>query len=580
MIFTGNESFDIKDVCLFALELEMYKIYDVPLYIDIELYYSDLRMIGGISNLTNYINTLENIADFRVIDKKTFQISFAHTGLHHAIKVDFNDRFTYTLTLQVFSIITGLKYENEGKNELERVMFKGYDKSKEEDVKEIIEKYITFVSAWYKELLVVYNTFYKSDIMFEENKESIPIDNKPNDEVLNIKELVAELLKNPNDIAKMILSKVNEIAQANITFWNKYLDFLSDPPKEVEETLVSEHIKEIRDHCSHFIIKSEQRVSDMKTELRYCPAKVHKKIIEGIYKSKQREHITPIPIQEVTLLGNEMPTFFEEKMILDNEIEDNIQQSNLVILVHGFQGSRRDMITLKSALSITYPQIHFMCSSVNEPNTNGDINFMAKEFAREVKEYIKNNDGVLQLSFIGFSLGGLIIRGALPLLEEYKDKMNTFITLSTPHLGCTIESNKLITMGIWAAKRVFNSDCLRQLLMIDKKDIKESFIYKVSKYNGLEWFKRVVLLSSFLDCFSPYESARIEIHRDIENKKLLKEIADNILSHIKVLYRIDVAFTNIKPSIDSFIGRAAHIEFLENQGFIKMFAYCYEKFLI
>ena len=32
-------------------------------------------------------------------------------------------------------------------------------------------------------------------------------------------------------------------------------------------------------------------------------------------------------------------------------------------------------------------------------------------------------------------MGGVIIRSALPYLSSFKDKMHTFITLSSPHLG-------------------------------------------------------------------------------------------------------------------------------------------------
>lgn len=53
-----------------------------------------------------------------------------------------------------------------------------------------------------------------------------------------------------------------------------------------------------------------------------------------------------------------------------------------------------------------------------------------------------------KISFIGHSLGGLIIRAALPYLEDYKNKFHTFLTLSTPHLGL-MKPSKLIDAGIW-----------------------------------------------------------------------------------------------------------------------------------
>ncbi len=44
-------------------------------------------------------------------------------------------------------------------------------------------------------------------------------------------------------------------------------------------------------------------------------------------------------------------------------------------------------------------------------------------------------------------MGGVIIRAALPYLEEYKDKMFTLMTLSTPHLG-TGRGAKRVKLGI------------------------------------------------------------------------------------------------------------------------------------
>ena len=58
-----------------------------------------------------------------------------------------------------------------------------------------------------------------------------------------------------------------------------------------------------------------------------------------------------------------------------------------------------------------------------------------------------------RISFIGHSLGGLIIRAALPHLEEYKDKFYTYISLSSPHLGYMYNSNTLFNAGMWFLKK-------------------------------------------------------------------------------------------------------------------------------
>ena len=45
---------------------------------------------------------------------------------------------------------------------------------------------------------------------------------------------------------------------------------------------------------------------------------------------------------------------------------------------------------------------------------------------------------------MGHSLGGVIIRAALPHLQEYSDKFHTFISFSSPHLGFMYHSSKMI----------------------------------------------------------------------------------------------------------------------------------------
>ena len=97
-----------------------------------------------------------------------------------------------------------------------------------------------------------------------------------------------------------------------------------------------------------------------------------------------------------------------------------------------------------------YPNILFLSSKSNEDSTNGDISDMGRRLATEVINYINEwcpNDKLGRLSFIGHSLGGIIIRSALPHLSNYSDKMYLYMSLSSPHLGYMYNSSKLIEAG-------------------------------------------------------------------------------------------------------------------------------------
>ena len=68
-----------------------------------------------------------------------------------------------------------------------------------------------------------------------------------------------------------------------------------------------------------------------------------------------------------------------------------------------------------------------------------------------LKDYEKK---VEKLSFIGHSLGGLIIRAALPLLEGFQDKMHLLLTMNTPHLGCRNSGTLMMNAGLWVISKV------------------------------------------------------------------------------------------------------------------------------
>jgi triacylglycerol esterase/lipase EstA (alpha/beta hydrolase family) len=88
---------------------------------------------------------------------------------------------------------------------------------------------------------------------------------------------------------------------------------------------------------------------------------------------------------------------------------------------------------------------------------------MGIRLADEVKRWIKDwcpKDNFAKISFIGHSLGGLLIRAALPHLDKYKDKMQTILTLATPHLGFMLSTSKVVDTGLWVMKKWKKCICL------------------------------------------------------------------------------------------------------------------------
>ncbi len=90
-----------------------------------------------------------------------------------------------------------------------------------------------------------------------------------------------------------------------------------------------------------------------------------------------------------------------------------------------------------------------------------------------------------------------------------------------------------------------------QLTMQDSEQVEESFLFKLSKRPGLEWFRKVVLLASHQDLYVPYYSARIQKHeesslelrRNIRRGVVYCEMIDSLLSKCRAqIIRLNVNF--------------------------------------
>ena len=85
--------------------------------------------------------------------------------------------------------------------------------------------------------------------------------------------------------------------------------------------------------------------------------------------------------------------------------------------------------------------------------------------AKEVDKYVQDNcleSTPFQVSFIGYSLGGVIIRAALPYLKHMAANLFTFMSLSSPHLGLVKSgyTSGLFSAGLWFFKKWNGSKCL------------------------------------------------------------------------------------------------------------------------
>ena len=150
------------------------------------------------------------------------------------------------------------------------------------------------------------------------------------------------------------------------------------------------------------------------------------------------------------------------------------------------------MRTFRNHLQTVLPDAIFLMAQSNEKDTDSRIEHLGQRLANEVQDFIFTNlcgarrpsNGkkmfLQKLSFIGHSLGGIIVREALKSLGAFRNKMHAYISLGSPHLGYMYNSSSLVDAGMWLIKKWKSSDSLKQLSMSDVADKEECFLFKLS----------------------------------------------------------------------------------------------------
>ncbi|XP_034896961.1 uncharacterized protein [Populus alba] len=280
----------------------------------------------------------------------------------------------------------------------------------------------------------------------------------------------------------------------------------------------------------------------------------------------------------------------------------NGRELKVVIFVHGFQGHHLDLRLVRNQWLLIDPKMEFLMSEANEDKTSGDFREMGLRLAQEVISFLKkkmdrvSRSGFLRdvkLSFVGHSLGNIIIRTALSesIMEPYLRYLHTYVSISGPHLGYLYSSNSLFNSGMWLLKKLKGTRCIHQLMFTDDPNLQNTFLYKLCERKTLENFRHIVLLSSPQDGYVPYHSARIELchaaSMDHSKKgRLFLQMLNNCLDQLRaptsehrLFLRCDVNFDTSAygRNLNTIIGRAAHIEFLESDVFAKFIMWSFRE---
>ncbi|CAI8605692.1 unnamed protein product [Vicia faba] len=339
---------------------------------------------------------------------------------------------------------------------------------------------------------------------------------------------------------------------------------------------------------------NNQSIQDM--QMYGDPLRIPIVIVEHVMNAPQRTISENSYTRNFTLADSHN---FLAGLNLDTANKESVAQSNvralkIVVFVHGFQGHHLDLRLIRNQWLLIDPMVEVLMSQANEDKTSGDLREMGQRLAQEVVSFVKNkmdeasryaNLGDIRLSFVGHSIGNLIIRTSIAdsMMEPFLRYLHTYVSVSGPHLGYLYSSNSLFNSGLWILKKLKGTQCIHQLTFTDDPDIWNTFLYKLCMQKTLDHFKHIILLSSPQDGYVPYHSARIEScqaasHDNSKKSRVFLEMLNNCLDQIRanplqrrVFMRCDVNFdaTAYGKNLNSLIGRAAHIEFLESDIFAR-----------
>ncbi|KAL0033798.1 hypothetical protein WJX77_005511 [Trebouxia sp. C0004] len=263
----------------------------------------------------------------------------------------------------------------------------------------------------------------------------------------------------------------------------------------------------------------------------------------------------------------------------------SISEAHVVVFVHGFRGSARDLGAVRSHMQLAQPDLDYLMSNCNQDRTAEGLQTMGHRLAAEVAQYLQGFENGKQrrldkLSFVGHSIGNLIIRAALtePVLKVYLPCLWLFLSLSGPHLGYLCSANKLFCSGMWLFKKFTAGRTLHELTFTDAPELQECYLHNLAAAPSLTLFKCVLLAASPQDQYVPFDSTRIQSPKAEQQGRRAtaqREMARKLLygadgGQNTRLIRVDVDFP-VKQwkSVNNAVGRTAHLAFVESEAFIR-----------
>ncbi|KAJ3113685.1 hypothetical protein HK100_001907 [Physocladia obscura] len=267
-------------------------------------------------------------------------------------------------------------------------------------------------------------------------------------------------------------------------------------------------------------------------------------------------------------------------------------EKHLIVFVHGFMGSSFDLRTYRNqimhtftCLGINISENVYLLSEANEGDTFNGIQVLADRLVSEIKIFIRERKLIIgRLSFVCHSLGGIIARCAIQsiAMDGLREKFDTFITLSSPHLSLYFQSNSLLASAMKLYQFVGVAKSIDQLNMRDNPDPRKCLLYIMALKEdiGLNKFKQVKFYGSQQDGYVALNSAIVNSSdlekRLVSSNSSLPETITMIEACLEIANKLNSCKNIAKYSVDfgedpdilDVLGRKAHVAMLTDTAFI------------
>lgn len=185
---------------------------------------------------------------------------------------------------------------------------------------------------------------------------------------------------------------------------------------------------------------------------------------------------------------------------------------HLIAVVPCPNGDGPEVQALLNYLAAVLPGAHITSFSTTHDQCQ-DLHRAGVRLAQQLSEQLRSVDAQ-RLSFVAWGIGGLLVRAAVPWMQEHAGKFSVLMTLATPHLGLRPGSLDWRTWLLGMAKKTLRprggAQLLKQLELADGRNSCESLLYRLSGDNCIGHFHSLVLVAVCQDALTPLPSTLLE----------------------------------------------------------------------